>query len=59
MGIILIFGAVQTHITVCGVVETIPNNHPSHVAYDTSAQVPDTGAVDLVKRSGKAWSEGH
>ena len=33
----------------CGVVKTIPNNHPCHVAYDTSAQLHDTSAVDLEK----------
>ena len=37
-------GAVKTHITACGVDETIPNNHPSHVIWDTGAQVCDTGA---------------
>ena len=40
---------VKTHITACSVDKTIPNNHPSHVACDTSAQACDTGAVDLEK----------
>ena len=38
---------VKTHII--GVVKIISNNHPSHVACDTSAQVCDTGAVYLEK----------
>ena len=32
-----------------GVVETIPNNHPSHVACDSRPQACDTGPVDLEK----------
>ena len=46
-GNILISVAVKTHIIASGVVKTIPNNHPSHVRCDTSAEVCDTGAVDL------------
>ena len=41
------YGTVKTHIIACGVVKTTPNNHPSHVGCDTSAQVCDTSAVDL------------
>ena len=46
-----IFRVVKTHIAACGVVETILNNHPSHVGCDTSAQACDTGAFDLEKTS--------
>ena len=42
-------GAVKTHMTACGVIKTIPNNHPGHVGYDTRPQVPDTRPVDLEK----------
>ena len=41
--------AVKPPITACDVIKTTPNNHPSQVGYDTSAQVSDTSAVDLEK----------
>ena len=46
-GNILIYGAVKTHIIACGVIKTTPNNHPSHVGYDTETHKHDTGPVDL------------
>ena len=41
------YGAVKTHIIACGVIKTTPNNYTSHVGCDTSAEVCNTGAVDL------------
>ena len=41
------YGAVKTHITACGEIKTTPNNHPSHVGWDTSTEVCDTSPVDL------------
>ena len=38
---------VKTHLAACGVIKTTPNNHQSHVGWDTSAQDWDTSAVDL------------
>ena len=49
LGNILISRVVKTHIAAGGVDKTIPNNHPSHVAYDTGTHKLDTGTVDLEK----------
>ena len=38
---------VKTHIIACGVIKTLPNNHSSHVGYDTRPLVYDTRPVDL------------
>ena len=38
-------GCKKNHITACGVLKTTPNIHPSHVGWDTSAQILDTSAV--------------
>ena len=40
-------GRKKPYLTACVVLKTILNIHPSHVGYDTSAQVHDTSAVDL------------
>ena len=46
LGNIPISRVVKTYIIACGVIKTTLNNHPSHVGYDTSTQVPDTSPVD-------------
>ena len=38
---------VKTHMAACGVIKTTPNNHQSHVGYDTKPHVHDTRPVDL------------
>jgi len=43
------YRAVKPHITACDVIKTTPNNHPSHVGYDTETHKHDTKTVDLEK----------
>ena len=50
-------GVIKPHLVACGVIKTIPNNHTSHVTYDTKTRAYDTGTVDLEKSYWNKWEE--